>query len=78
MADEAIKTSSGVQALISRLRDEGVQAGQAEAERILAQAREQAARLVAEAEAQAQELLERAARQNATDREAAIEALKLT
>ncbi len=42
--------SSGVEALIERLRDEGVQVGQAEAQRIEAEARREAARIVRDAE----------------------------
>ena len=46
---EQTPTSSGVQDLISRIRDEGVQAGKQEAEQLLANAQQQAARIVEEA-----------------------------
>ena len=77
MADEATQTSSGVEALINRLRDDGVKAGRAESERMLADARREAADLVAKAQAEADALLAEAAKQIAKDREAAHQALKL-
>lgn len=48
--------SSGVEDLISRLRDEGVAAGKEEAERIITEAKERARRIVADAEAEANSL----------------------
>lgn len=45
---------SGVQALIDRLKSEGVSAGQAEADRILQKAKEKASQIVAAAEAEAE------------------------
>ena len=77
MAEEAVKTSSGVQELISRLRDDGVQAGKAEADRLLAEARREAAQIVEQAKSEADALRERAASQIEKDREASIQALKL-
>ena len=55
MAEET-PTSSGVQDLISRIRDEGVQAGRQEAERILAEAQQQAARRVDDARSEVDEM----------------------
>jgi len=52
MAEQPTKTSSGVQELINRIRDQGVRSGQEEADRILADAKEQAARMIAAAEAE--------------------------
>jgi len=49
------KLSSGVQQLIDRLRNDGVTAGEQEAERIVEQARRQAAKIVAEASKEAGE-----------------------
>ena len=61
MADDGnTRTSEGVQALISRLRDEGVQSGREEAERLVTQAREEAARIVEAARAEAETLRSRA------------------
>ncbi len=57
---QAQLASSGVEALIDRLREQGVQAGRAEAETILAEARRRAAQIVHEAEANAAELVEAA------------------
>lgn len=69
--------SSGVQELIDRLRDEGVQAGRQEATRILDEARTQAETLVAEAEAAAEQIRARAHEAAASEQTAAREALKL-
>jgi len=78
MADKSdTRTSEGVQALISRLRDEGVQAGREEAERLLAAAREEAAHLVESARNEAENLRSRAKADAAREREAAIAALRL-
>jgi V/A-type H+-transporting ATPase subunit E len=74
---EQTPQASGVRELISRIRDEGVQAGQQEAERILAQARQEAARLVAEAKARSDELLQKAKAEVDSFKHAALEALKL-
>jgi len=75
--DGDIRTSEGVQALISRLRDEGVQAGREEAERLVAQAREEAARILDAARSEAQALRCGAKADAAREREAAIAALRL-
>jgi len=52
--------SSGVEALIERLRQEGVAHGQVEAERIIARARAEAERLLRETEQSAEEMLAKA------------------
>jgi len=69
--------ASGVQALISRIRDDGVQAGQGKADEIISQAREEAARLVDEAQAQADETRRKAALEIESNQNAALEALKM-
>ncbi|MEM9557522.1 MAG: hypothetical protein AAGC60_24900 [Acidobacteriota bacterium] len=50
-------TSSGVESLIARLREEGVRAGQQEAEAVVAEAESRAQRIVAEAEARARDIV---------------------
>ena len=69
--------ASGVQALISRIRDDGVQAGQGKADEIIFQAREEAARLVDEARAEADEVRSKTALEIESNQKAALEALKL-
>ncbi|MGD2152518.1 MAG: V-type ATP synthase subunit E family protein [Gemmatimonadales bacterium] len=70
-------TPSGVQALIDRIRDEGVQSALEEAARILTEARAQAARIVSDAKAEAAAMKKDAKAAIATEREAAIEALMM-
>jgi V/A-type H+-transporting ATPase subunit E len=69
--------SSGVEALIRRLREEGVDKGQAEAERLLAEARAEADRVLAEAEQEARTLREKIRREAEASRRAAEEALQV-
>lgn len=69
--------SSGVEALIGRLRDEGVQAGQAEAERIVSEARREAARIVRESESRAQAVREEAQQEAEAFRKGGEEALRI-
>lgn len=71
------QSSSGVQALIDRLRDEGVEAGEKEAERLVAEARERANRIVEEARAEAEAERERARAEIEAEKKAANEALRL-
>jgi V/A-type H+-transporting ATPase subunit E len=73
-ADQA---AAGVEALIGRLRDEGVQVGQTEAKRIVSEARHEALRLVREAEAQAKAIRETAQREVDALRRSGEEALQL-
>lgn len=77
MAQEAAKTSSGVKELIARLRDDGVQAGKKEAERVVSEARQEASRILERARSEAEELRNRTEHDIAKDREAALQALKL-
>jgi len=74
---EAPKTSSGVQELIARLRDDGVQAGREEAEMILADARREAARMVEEGRAEVKALREKAEAEIESLRTATLEAVRL-
>jgi V/A-type H+-transporting ATPase subunit E len=76
MADPDVK-SSGVQALIDRIRDEGVQSALEEAARILTEAKAQAARMVSDAKAEAGSMKKEAQAAIETEREAAIEALRM-
>lgn len=78
MGDETImQTSSGVQALVSRLRDEGVQAGRDEADRILNDARREAAEILEAARKEAESLRERTRTEIEKERKAATHALRL-
>jgi len=70
-------TPSGVQALIDRIRDEGVQSALEEAARILMEARAQAARIVSDAKAEAAAMSKEAKAAIETERTAAIEALRM-
>lgn len=69
--------AAGVQNLIDRIRDEGVEAGQQEAEKILQKARADAARIVAEAKTEAEKSLTEARKSIKTERHNAEEALRL-
>ncbi len=70
-------TSSGVENLIQRLRDQGVSAGQERAESIVLDAQKRAEWIVAEAELEAQQLLDKAKKQSDALRVAGEDALKL-
>ena len=76
MATQTPQTS-GVQELISRIRDDGVEAGQSKADEIVSQAREEATRLVAEAREEAQEIRAKADAEIESNHQAALEALKM-
>jgi len=69
--------SSGVEGLIERLRDEGVAAGRAEAERIEREARQRAAEILRKAEAEAKGIVTDAQREARSLRTAGEDALKL-
>lgn len=70
-------TASGVQALIDRIREEGVRAGEDESTRLVQEAEAKAAEVLAEARAESKEMLKKAREQIANEREAAEEALRL-
>ena len=74
---EAIKTTAGVQELVHRLRDEGVQAGKQEAEQILKEARDNAAAILTEANAEADKILRQAHIKNEAEKVHAQESLKI-
>ena len=76
MADSQ-KISSGVQDLITRLHDEGVQAGENEAERVVQKAEKRAAEIMAQARTEAENALTRAQEQIQAERTAVQDALKL-
>ncbi|WP_171206546.1 hypothetical protein [Ruegeria sp. HKCCA0235A] len=65
----------GVDALIDKLRNDGVAAGQAEAEKLRAEAKTEAARIVAEAKREANELKKKARTETDNYRAAGEEAL---
>jgi len=69
--------SSGVQELIARLRDEGVEAGEEKSEELIREARERAAKIVAEAKAEAEEVLEKGRAELAREQVASREAFKV-
>lgn len=77
MANEAHKTSAGVEALISRIRDQGVQAGRDEADRVLGEARREAARMLEAAKKEAEAKRADASEEIAAERTAAMEALRI-
>lgn len=69
--------SSGVEALIERLRDEGVSAGRHEAERIEQEGRARGERLIREAEQQARRIIEEARTESESLRKGGEEALRI-
>ena len=69
--------SSGVRSLIDRVKSEGVEAGQAEAERIVNEARARAARIIEDARREAEHQLEHARQQERTEQESGRAALQL-
>lgn len=71
------KTSSGVQDLIERIRDEGVQAAQIKADGLLRDARKQAADIVAGAKAEADAARTKAKVEIEAHRTASLDALQL-
>ena len=74
---ETTKTSSGVKELITRIRDEGVRAGQTEADRLVSQAKHEAAKILADAKREAAEMRQKAETDSEGFRTAALESLKM-
>lgn len=74
---ETTTTSSGVQELIDRIRDQGVQAAQTEADRVLRDARQQAQEIVAQAKAEADAAQAKARAEIEGYRRASLDALRL-
>lgn len=75
---EPAKTTHGVQNLIDRIRDQGVEAAQKEAARIVREAEAKAAKLLAEAKTESARMREQAANDIAADQTACVEALRLS
>ena len=74
---QAQLASSGVEALIERLREQGVDAGRAEADKIVVEARRRAAQIIHEAETQAAELVESARQETRMLQTGGEEALRI-
>ncbi len=74
--NEALSPASGVDALIAKLRDEGVSAGRGEADRIIADAQAEAKRIVDKAKAEAKEHLAAARKEGDAYQSAGEEAVK--
>ena len=70
-------TSSGVEALIARLKDDGVQAGRQEADRIVEEARDRAEARLTEARSEADRLVAEAREEAARQKTAADEAVQV-
>ena len=79
MADPQLaqQSASGIRALVSRLRDEGVSTGRAEAERLVAEAQQRARTVVDEAEAEAKTKVATARREADNLRRAGEDALRV-
>lgn len=76
MAD-AIKTSSGVEKLIERLRQEGIKAGEDGAKNIVFEAEKKAAEILAAARLEAEGLIQNARKEIEREQKATLEALKI-
>ena len=74
---ETMKTSSGVQELIDRIRDQGVEAAQEESNRLLHSARQQAAEIVAQAKSEAEAMHAKATAEVDAYRAASMDGLRL-
>ncbi len=75
-AKEALPPASGVDALIAKLRDEGVSAGRSEAEKIVADAHAKAKQIVDKAKAEAKQHLAAAQKEGDAYQSAGQEAVK--
>jgi V/A-type H+-transporting ATPase subunit E len=71
------EVSSGVQKLITRLRDEGVEAGEKKADTLIREAQKRAANMVAEAKAEAEAIVKKARADMDVERTASQEAFKV-
>jgi len=74
---ETTTAASGVQELITRLRDEGVKSGREKADQVMREAQEEASRIVAQAKAESEEILNKARSEIETEKAAAIESLRV-
>ncbi len=77
MAEGEERQGSGVQDLISRIRDEGVRSGEQQAAKLVADAKRQAEQILSDARAQVEEMRTKARAEIETEHGSAIEALKL-
>ncbi|WP_317928665.1 hypothetical protein [Halioxenophilus sp. WMMB6] len=77
MKDHPDRVASGIDALVERLRREGVEAAQTESAKIVEQAKQQAVAIVAEAKARAEQELKQAQEQIALEKRAATDALQI-
>lgn len=76
-ADKQQAISAGVDELIARLRQDGIDAGRQQAEAMLAEARQQAAAIVAAARDEARQQQQASAEQLARDQQSAQDALQI-
>ena len=76
-ADTPAQVASGVEELITRLREQGVAAGRTEADRLVAEARAEAQRTLAQARQQAQQIVEQASTEAQTLESSGRQALEL-
>lgn len=76
MAKKKMKVSSGVQELITRLKDEGVKAGRDEAGRMTEEAQKKAAQIISQAKAEADQLMTETRAELETEKKAADASLK--
>lgn len=74
---ESGRAASGVEALIRRLRDQGVEAGRAEAEKLVGEADRQAKRIAAKARAEADEIVSQAREEAERFRRSGEDALRV-
>jgi V/A-type H+-transporting ATPase subunit E len=77
MSDESDQTSSGVQQLIDKLRQEGIDAGQEQAEQILIDARKRAEEIISDAKEQADQTLKAAQEQARAEIQSVRDAFQL-
>jgi len=77
MTDNQPIASSGVEALLERLKNEGVNAGQEKAESIVTNAQKRAEWIIETAELEAKEILEQARKEQADLKSAGVDALQL-
>ena len=75
---EPPKSTHGVQDLIDRIRNQGVEAAEKEAGRIVCEAEAKAAKLLADAKAECARMREQAGKDIAADRTAGLEALRVS
>lgn len=77
MTDNQPIASSGVEALLERLKNEGVNAGQEKAESIVTNAQKRAEWIIETAELEAKEILDQARKEQADLKSAGVDALQL-